>query len=129
MTRSHPIPSVPGVLTSAQVAQTAASIVAMQESDGAVPWSVGEHVDVWNHVEAAMALMASGEVAAAEAAYAWCAVRANSVPRCAPETQNRPQPAVAASGFDPFNRRWVPDPDPKRPWIRWLPRRLCWVKR
>jgi hypothetical protein len=72
VSRSHPIPSVPGVLTSAQVAETAASIVAMQEPDGAVPWSVGEHVDVWNHVEAAMALMAAGEVAAAEAAYEWC---------------------------------------------------------
>ncbi|MEO5653058.1 MAG: prenyltransferase [Marmoricola sp.] len=73
MTRSHPIPAVPGVLTSAQVAVTAASIVAMQEPDGAVPWTIGEHVDVWNHVEAAMALMVAGETEAAEAAYAWCA--------------------------------------------------------
>ncbi len=60
MKRFHPVPSVPGVLTSAQVAETAASIVAMQEADGAVPWTVGEHVDVWNHVEAAMALMVAG---------------------------------------------------------------------
>ncbi len=72
MPRSSPIPSVAGVLTAEQVAQTAASIVAMQEPDGAVPWTVGEHVDVWNHVEAAMALMVAGEDAAAEAAYAWC---------------------------------------------------------
>jgi hypothetical protein len=63
---------VTGVLTSAQVAETATSIVAMQERDGAVPWTVGEHVDVWNHVEAAMALMVAGEVEAAEAAYDWC---------------------------------------------------------
>jgi hypothetical protein len=66
------IPAVEGVLTAAQVARTAASIASMQEADGAVPWTVGEHVDVWNHVEAAMALLVAGEVEAAEAAYAWC---------------------------------------------------------
>jgi hypothetical protein len=70
---SHPVPAVDGVLTSAQVARTAASIALMQEADGAVPWTVGAHVDVWNHVEAAMALLVGGEVAAAEAAYDWCA--------------------------------------------------------
>ena len=72
MPRTHPIPSVDGVLTSEQVAQTAASIVSMQEPDGAVPWTVGEHVDVWNHVEAAMALHVAGEEEAATAAYEWC---------------------------------------------------------
>ena len=66
------IPSVTGVLSSAQVAQTAASIADVQEPDGAVPWKVGEHVDVWNHVEAAMAMLVAGQVDAAEAAYAWC---------------------------------------------------------
>ncbi len=66
------IPSVTGVLSSAQVAQTAASIAEVQEPDGAVPWKVGEHVDVWNHVEAAMAMLVGGQVEAAEAAYAWC---------------------------------------------------------
>ena len=66
------IPSVDGVLTSDQVAETAAAIAAMQEPDGAVPWSTGEHVDVWNHVEAAMALDVGGEQTAAEAAYDWC---------------------------------------------------------
>ncbi len=59
-------PSSSGVLTAAQVAETAASIAAMQEPDGAVPWTVGEHTDVWNHVEAAMALLVGGEVEAAE---------------------------------------------------------------
>ena len=39
----------------------------MQEPDGAVPWTVGEHIDVWNHVEAAMALLVGGEVDAARA--------------------------------------------------------------
>ena len=28
------------------------SIAAMQEPCGAIPWTVGEHVDIWNHVEA-----------------------------------------------------------------------------
>ena len=65
-------PAVPGILTAGQLAQTAASIVAMQEPDGAVPWTVGEHTDVWNHVEAAMALLVGGEVEAAERAYRWC---------------------------------------------------------
>ena len=50
---------------------TAASIVAAQEPSGAIPWVPGGHTDVWNHVEAAMALLAAGEVAAAERAYAW----------------------------------------------------------
>jgi hypothetical protein len=63
---------VDGVLTRQQVVETAASIASMQEPDGAVPWTHGEHVDVWNHVEAAMALLVAGEVEAAEAAYAWC---------------------------------------------------------
>lgn len=63
--------SLDEVLTRAQVEQTAASIVAMQEPSGAIPWTVGEHTDVWNHVEAAMALMVGDQVEAAELAYAW----------------------------------------------------------
>ena len=58
-------------LTRAQVEQTAASIAAMQESSGAIPWTVGEHTDVWNHVESAMALMVGGQPEAAERAYEW----------------------------------------------------------
>jgi hypothetical protein len=68
----HGVPHVEGVLSAAQVAETAASIASMQEPDGAVPWTVGAHVDVWNHVEATMAMLVAGEVEAAEAAYAWC---------------------------------------------------------
>jgi hypothetical protein len=71
MTTAH-LPRVTGVLSAAEVAETAASIVAMQEPDGAVPWTPGGHVDVWNHVEAAMALLVAGEVEAAERAYEWC---------------------------------------------------------
>jgi hypothetical protein len=43
----------------------------MQEPSGAVPWTVGEHVDIWNHVEAAMAMLVGGQVEAAERAFAW----------------------------------------------------------
>src|SRR4051794_31863745 len=65
------LPYVDGILAAEQVAETAASIAAMQEPSGAVPWTVGEHTDIWNHVEAAMALLVGGEVEAAERAYAW----------------------------------------------------------
>ncbi|MGA8255191.1 MAG: prenyltransferase [Nocardioides sp.] len=70
---SEPLPHVRGVLTAGQVAETAASIAAMQEDCGAVPWTPGEHVDIWNHVEAAMALLVGGQVESAERAYAWAA--------------------------------------------------------
>jgi hypothetical protein len=65
------LPYVDGVLTATQVADTAASIARMQEPSGAIPWTVGEHVDIWNHVEAAMALLVGGQVEAAERAYEW----------------------------------------------------------
>lgn len=64
-------PSVDPVLSWAQVRQTAATIVAMQEPSGAIPWTPGEHTDVWNHLESAMALMVAGEREAAERAFAW----------------------------------------------------------
>jgi len=67
------IPAVEGVLSAAQVAATARSIAAMQEPSGAIPWTPGEHTDVWNHVEGAMALLVGGQVEAAERAYSWCA--------------------------------------------------------
>jgi hypothetical protein len=66
------IPAVGGILTAAQVAETAASIARMQEPSGAVPWTPGEHTDVWNHVEGAMAMLVGGQVEAAERAYRWC---------------------------------------------------------
>ena len=65
------IPYVDGILTADQVAESAAAIAAMQEPSGAVPWTVGEHVDIWNHVEAAMAMLVGGQVEAAERAFAW----------------------------------------------------------
>ncbi len=45
----------------------------MQEPDGAVPWTVGEHTDVWNHVEAAMALARrAGRSRLRSGRYGWC---------------------------------------------------------
>ena len=73
MTALTVIPSVTGVLTSRAGGRDRGLHRGVQEPDGAVPWTVGEHIDVWNHVEAAMALLVAGEVEAAEAAYAWCA--------------------------------------------------------
>ena len=65
------IPYVEGILDPEQVRATAASIAAMQEPSGAIPWAPGEHVDIWNHVEGAMALLVGGEVEAAEGALLW----------------------------------------------------------
>ncbi|MEZ5094185.1 prenyltransferase [Nocardioides sp.] len=67
----HPLPELPGVLTAAEVAATADSIVAMQEPTGAIPWTPGGHTDVWNHVEATMALVATGRREAADRAVDW----------------------------------------------------------
>jgi hypothetical protein len=66
------VPALAGILSSHDVAGTAASIARMQEPDGAVPWTTGEHTDVWNHVEAAMALLIGGQPHAAHRAYEWC---------------------------------------------------------
>jgi hypothetical protein len=65
------LPYVEGILTASQVADSAASIAAMQEPAGGIPWTVGEHTDIWNHVEAAMAMLVGGEVEAAEKALLW----------------------------------------------------------
>ena len=70
---ASPIPAVDGVLTADDVRATARSIAAMQEERGAIPWTVGEHTDLWNHVEGAMALLVGGEREAAERAYRWAA--------------------------------------------------------
>jgi len=68
-------PALTPVLTQEQVAATAATIVAMREPDGAIPWSPGEHADVWNHLESAMALLAAGRTADAERAVDWALER------------------------------------------------------
>ncbi|MFJ4919443.1 prenyltransferase [Streptomyces sp. NPDC088725] len=68
---------MPGVLTAEQAVETVAGILAVQRSDGAIPWFRGHHLDPWDHVEAAMALDASGEHDAAARAYAWLAGQQN----------------------------------------------------
>ena len=68
---SAEVPALEGLLGAADVRTTARSIAAVQEPSGAIPWTPGGHTDVWNHVEAAMALLAAGQVTAAERAYAW----------------------------------------------------------
>ncbi len=70
MTRE--IPALPGLLGVHDVAATAASIASVQEPDGAIPWTAGGRTDVWNHVEAAMALLVGGQAEAAHRAYDWC---------------------------------------------------------
>ncbi len=67
------VPELPGLLDAAAVTATVRTIVRTQEPDGAIPWSPLDRVDVWNHVEAAMALLVGGEREAAEAAYDWVA--------------------------------------------------------
>jgi hypothetical protein len=65
------IPSVPGILTEADVAATADSIAALQLPTGMIEWFPGGHADPWNHIEAAMALDLGGRRADAERAYQW----------------------------------------------------------
>src|SRR4051794_29454690 len=58
-------------LTREQVTLSGAAIEAMQEADGAIPWTTGGPADVWNHVESAMALLVAGRTDAADRAWAW----------------------------------------------------------
>ncbi len=88
------VPCVDGVLSSRQVAQTAQAIARTQEPCGSIPWTPGEHADVWNHVEAAMALLVGGEVEAAERAYAW-------VPTLQNADGSWPMKVVAGQVLDP----------------------------
>jgi hypothetical protein len=65
------VPSVPGVVSAAQIEQTADAIVATQLPSGAIPWFDGGHTDPWDHVQGAMALSAAGRLDAAARAYDW----------------------------------------------------------
>ena len=65
------VPEVAGILSAADVLDTAASIAEVQRPDGMIPWFPGGHCDPWNHVEAAMALTACGFDAEADRAYQW----------------------------------------------------------
>ncbi len=65
------LPHLPGLLDRDAVRATGAAIAAVQEESGAVPWFPGGHVDPWDHVECAMALLVAGEQTAADRAYRW----------------------------------------------------------
>jgi len=66
-----PLPEIPGVISAAQVVATAEAIADWQLPSGMIPWYPGGHADVWNHVEAAMALDTAGLHTAAGLAYQW----------------------------------------------------------
>ena len=64
---------VPGLVTGAELQQTADAIAEWQLPSGMIPWFPDGHADPWNHVEAAMALTLGGHHAAARQAYQWLA--------------------------------------------------------
>ena len=65
------LPELPGVLSAAEVAHSAAHLADLQRGDGMIPWFHGGHCDPWNHVESAMALSVAGRLDEAVAAYDW----------------------------------------------------------
>ena len=65
------VPSIPGVLTAAEVVASAEAIARLQVDTGMIPWFVDGHCDPWNHVETAMALDVAGLHDAADRAYQW----------------------------------------------------------
>ncbi len=71
----HDLPDLPGVLSAAEVLDTAGWIGELQHPSGMVPWFPGGHCDPWNHVETAMALDVAGLHREAERAYQWLADR------------------------------------------------------
>ncbi|MFN0026160.1 MAG: prenyltransferase [Acidimicrobiales bacterium] len=64
---------LPGVISADQLAATVSSIEDTQLRGGLIPWFEGGHADVWNHTEAAMALLLGGRRTEAEAAWRWLA--------------------------------------------------------
>jgi hypothetical protein len=64
---------VPGLLSSKEIATTAAHVARLQSPSGQIPWFPRGHCDPWNHVEAAMALTVSGYGEGARGAYRWLA--------------------------------------------------------
>lgn len=66
-------PDIAGVVSTSDLARTAAHIADWQLPNGMIPWFPGGHADAWNHVEAAMALDIMGMHDQARAAYQWLA--------------------------------------------------------
>ncbi len=65
------LPEVPNLATADEMLATAASIVDWQLPTGMIPWFPGGHADVWNHVEAVMALDLCGFTDEALRGYDW----------------------------------------------------------
>jgi MMP endo-(1,4)-3-O-methyl-alpha-D-mannosidase len=69
--RSHELPTVDGVISAREVQQTVDAIASIQQPDGNIPWTPGNHTDPWNLIEAAMALDVGGRHEEASRAYEW----------------------------------------------------------
>lgn len=67
------VPDLDGVLSRADVLESAEHLATLQRPTGMIPWWPGGHCDPWNHVESAMALDVAGFHSEAEAAYEWLA--------------------------------------------------------
>ncbi len=46
-------------------------ILSVQESDGSIPWEIGEKLDPWDHIEAAMGLSIADKKEESEKAFLW----------------------------------------------------------
>jgi hypothetical protein len=73
VTQTNVLQGVPGILSEAEVAQSARYLVDLQLASGQVPWFRAGHCDPWNHVECAMALTVTGHLDEASGAYDWLA--------------------------------------------------------
>ncbi len=72
-----PLPEVPGVIDARRRSpRRSTPSRRIQEPDGNIPWTPGNHTDPWNLVEAAMALDVGGHHAEAERAYEWLRIDA-----------------------------------------------------
>lgn len=60
-------------MDAAEVQASADWIASIQLPTGAIPWFAGGHLDPWDHVQAAMGLVAVGRIDEAIAAYDWLA--------------------------------------------------------
>lgn len=95
----------PALPTESDLRRTGAAIAATQDRCGAIPWDVqgdtAGKVDPWDHVESAMALLATGFVDEAEAAYDFLAATQRPDGSWPIEWRlNSGSPAVVDEGFD-----------------------------
>jgi hypothetical protein len=65
------IPTVPGIVTAADMKATIEKIAEYQLPDGNIPWTPGDHTDPWNLIEATMALDLGGHGDLVERAFEW----------------------------------------------------------